>query len=92
MPEEGIKLIDHSEILSFEEITEFAKCAVEMGINKVRMTGGEPLARKGIVTLVKMLSAIEGINDLSMTTNAILLKKICRRFKTSRFDESKYQS
>ena len=43
MPEEGIKLIDHSEILSFEEITEFAKCAVEMGINKVRMTGGEPL-------------------------------------------------
>lgn len=75
MPEEGIKLIDHSEILSFEEITGFTKCAVEMGITKVRLTGGEPLARKGVVNLVKMLSAIKGINDLSMTTNAILLKK-----------------
>lgn len=75
MPEEGIKLIDHSEILSFEEINEFTKVAVEMGINKVRITGGEPLARKRVVNLVRMLSGIKGINDLSMTTNAILLKK-----------------
>lgn len=74
MPEEGIKLIDHSEILSFEEIHSFTKVAVEMGINKVRITGGEPLARKGIVNLVRMLSDIDGIKDLSMTTNAILLK------------------
>jgi len=81
MPEEGIKLIDHNEILSFEEITEFAKCAVEQGITKVRITGGEPLTRKGIVNLVGMLSAIEGINDLSMTTNAILLKKYAGELK-----------
>ena len=81
MPEEGIKLIDHSEILSFEEITEFTRYAVEMGINKVRITGGEPLARRGVVNLVKMLSEIKGIEDLSMTTNAILLKKYAAGLK-----------
>jgi len=81
MPEEGIKLIDHSEILSFEEITDFVKCAVEMGITKVRLTGGEPLARKGTVNLVRMLAAIKGIEDLSMTTNAILLSKYAEGLK-----------
>ena len=81
MPEEGIKLIDHSEILSFEEITEFARCAAETGINKVRITGGEPLVRRGVVNLVRMLSEIEGIKDLSMTTNAILLKKYAAGLK-----------
>jgi cyclic pyranopterin phosphate synthase len=73
MPQDGIKLIDHRSILSFEEITEFAKCAVQMGITKIRVTGGEPLARKGIVNLIAMLAMIDGIEDLSMTTNAILL-------------------
>ncbi len=83
MPEEGIKLIDHSEILSFEEINEFTKIAVEMGITKVRLTGGEPLARKGVANLVKMLSGINGIEDLSMTTNAVLLTKYAKALKDS---------
>lgn len=74
MPEEGIDLINHSDILSFEEIIKFVKTAVPMGIDKVRITGGEPLVRKGIVDFVKMLSEIEGIRDLSMTTNAVLLE------------------
>lgn len=83
MPEEGIKLIDHSDILSFEEIFEFTKIAVEMGISKVRLTGGEPLARRGVADLVKMLAGIKGIEDLSLTTNAILLTKYAQALKDS---------
>jgi len=75
MPEEGIRLLDHSFILSFEEITDFTRMAVANGITKVRLTGGEPLARKNIIELVGMLAGIEGLEDLSMTTNGILLSK-----------------
>lgn len=75
MPAEGVVPLSHSDILSFDEITEVAKIAVDLGIDKVRITGGEPLVRKGIVDLVSMLSAISGINDLSMTTNGILLDR-----------------
>jgi cyclic pyranopterin phosphate synthase len=81
MPEEGIKLIDHSFVLSFEEITEFTKCAVSIGIKKVRLTGGEPLVRRGIVNLVSMISEISGIEDLSMTTNGVLLPKFALELK-----------
>lgn len=81
MPEEGVECLEHSDLLTFEEITDFVKCAVSMGINKVRLTGGEPLVRKGIVSLVKMISEVEGIEDLSMTTNAVLLKQFARPLK-----------
>lgn len=74
MPEEGIQLTKHSEILSFEEIAEIVSIAATMGIDKVRITGGEPLVRKGIVDLVGTLSKIKGIDDLSMTTNGQLLE------------------
>ena len=73
MPEEGVKLISHEDILTYDEITAFTRVAVAAGINKVRITGGEPLVRKGITSLVEMISAIEGVTDLSMTTNGILL-------------------
>ncbi|MFC2134117.1 GTP 3',8-cyclase MoaA [Bacteroidota bacterium] len=82
MPEEGIEQIDHDSILSFEEIYEFTKVAVEMGVSKVRLTGGEPLVRKGIVDLVGMLASIDGIKDLAMTTNGILLNKYAENLKT----------
>lgn len=75
MPEDGIDWISHDRILSLEEITEVAKVGAKLGIKKIRLTGGEPLVRKGIVELVKMLSAIKGIEDLAMTTNGILLPK-----------------
>lgn len=75
MPEDGIKMLQHNEILSFEEITEITRVAVSLGVDKVRITGGEPLVRKGIVGLVAMLGAIGGIKDLSMTTNGVLLAK-----------------
>jgi GTP 3',8-cyclase len=73
MPEEGIELLKHSDILSFEEIADFTRLAVTNGITKVRLTGGEPLVRKNIVELVSMLSTIDGLEDLSMTTNGVLL-------------------
>lgn len=81
MPECGIELLKHSEILSFDEIVEITREAVKIGITKVRLTGGEPLVRKGIVDLVSMISKIEGINDLSMTTNGSLLTKFAKSLK-----------
>jgi len=81
MPDGGIPLIDHKDILSFEEIIQFTRIAVEMGINKVRLTGGEPLVRRGIVDLVSMLAQIDGITDLAMTTNAILLADLAMDLK-----------
>lgn len=73
MPEEGIRLLTHDDILSFEEMFRVAEVAVEMGIDKVRITGGEPLVRKNITGFVRMLAGLKGIKDLSMTTNGALL-------------------
>ena len=64
MPALGVKLVPHDQILTFEEIRDFVKVGVNMGINKVRLTGGEPLVRKDIVLLVKMLAAIPGIQGI----------------------------
>jgi len=75
MPAEGIQLMQHEDILSFGEIVEIVKEAVSMGVDKIRITGGEPLVRKGIVELVKMVSQIDGIKDFGMTTNGIYLEK-----------------
>ena len=73
MPAEGVELLRHEDILTYDEIAAFTRVAVASGISKVRVTGGEPLARRGIVTLISMLADIEGIQDLSMTTNGTLL-------------------
>jgi len=81
MPDEGIRLIDHKDILSFEEITEVAKVAVSLGIHKFRITGGEPLVRKNIVSLIAQLASIQGVMDLSMTTNGIFLEELALPLK-----------
>lgn len=81
MPVEGITLLRHEDILSFDETTGFTKVAVSHGINKVRITGGEPLVRRGIVTLVGMIADIKGITDLSITTNGTLLKNFADDLK-----------
>jgi len=78
MPESGIKLLQHQDILSLEEIVDFTRIAVSKGIDKVRVTGGEPLVRKGVVNLVKLLADIKGIKDLSMTTNGVLLEEFAK--------------
>lgn len=81
MPEEGVELMHHSDILSYDEIAGFVRVAAGYGINKVRITGGEPLVRKGIVALVEMISRTGGITDLSMTTNGTLLAHYAAELK-----------
>lgn len=83
MPAEGIQLMSHDDILSFGEIEAFTRLAVANGISKVRLTGGEPLVRKDIVRLVEKLAAIEGLEDLSMTTNGILLNQFASPLKVA---------
>jgi cyclic pyranopterin phosphate synthase len=75
MPEEGVGYMPHSEILTFEEIQRFVSVAVSLGVSKVRVTGGEPLVRKGLPVLIRMLSDIAGVKDLALTTNGVLLAK-----------------
>jgi len=86
MPEEGIKLFPHKSILSYEEIVEVVDVAVNMGITKIRLTGGEPLVRRGIETLVTGIAGVRGITDLAMTTNGILLKKYAALLKSAGLD------
>jgi len=78
MPKEGASPIGHSEILSYEEIIRIIKVAVKKGITKIRITGGEPLIRKNVLYFVDLISRIKGIDDLSMTTNGVLLKDMAR--------------
>ncbi len=73
MPEEGVQLLPRDRVLSFEQILEVARAAAAAGVDKVRLTGGEPLVRRDVVTLVAMLAGVAGIRDLAMTTNGILL-------------------
>ncbi|MGA2671155.1 MAG: GTP 3',8-cyclase MoaA [Dehalococcoidia bacterium] len=81
MPPEGVPQMSHNEILSYEEIRAVVQAAAELGINKIRLTGGEPLVRADLPNLIKMLSQIEGIQELSLTTNGTLLKKYARKLK-----------
>jgi len=72
MPEE-VTFLDRSELLSFEEITEFVRAGSELGIDKIRLTGGEPLLRRGLPELLRMILSVPGIRDVGLTTNALLL-------------------
>jgi cyclic pyranopterin phosphate synthase len=83
MPEEGVPSIPHAEILRFEEIAEIARTAVFMGVTKIRLTGGEPLVRRGFPALVRMLREIPGVKDLAMTTNGILLGEYAKELAAS---------
>src|SRR4030043_861774 len=76
MSEEGISLISHADILTYEELLRLVRVFAKEGISNVRLTGGEPLVRKGIVDFISRLSQIEGIEDLSLTTNGLLLKDL----------------
>lgn len=75
MPEDGVQFIEHTEILRYEEIERILGVAAQLGIVKIRITGGEPLVRKGVVDFAKRVSRIPGIQKLSITTNAILLSQ-----------------
>jgi cyclic pyranopterin phosphate synthase len=75
MPAEGLPWLKKAEILSYEEIVRIARVAVEIGIEQIRLTGGEPLVRRDVPELVRQLRQIEGLRSLSLTTNGILLKQ-----------------
>ena len=75
MPAQGLVPMEHKEILRYEEMVRILTIAVRVGVKKVRITGGEPLVRKDIPSLIKLIKGIEGIKDLSMTTNGILLER-----------------
>ncbi len=82
MPD-GVCQKQHSDILSFEEIAEIVAAAAELGVSKVRITGGEPLVRRGCVELCRMLGAIEGIREIDMTTNGTLLPRYAKELKAA---------
>lgn len=73
MPSCGVQLLGHGDILSDSEIIRIVRIAAGLGVRKIRLTGGEPLLRPGLVALVASLSGIEGIEDMSLTTNGLLL-------------------
>ncbi|MCB2295287.1 GTP 3',8-cyclase MoaA [Clostridium algoriphilum] len=81
MPEQGIKSLDHVDILRFEEILKIVKVAEKLGINKVRYTGGEPLVMKDIDKLIYETSKLQGIDDIAITTNGILLSNMASDLK-----------
>jgi len=81
MPCDGVPQKPHSEILRFEQIVAIVQTAVSLGITKVRLTGGEPLVRRGIVDLVRRIGEVDGIEKLAMTTNGILLPRYAQELK-----------
>ncbi len=81
MPPEGVKSLSHNEVLRYEEILTIVKAAAELGISKIRLTGGEPLVRLGLTDLVRMIANIEGIDDIALTTNGLLLRKYAAPLK-----------
>jgi cyclic pyranopterin phosphate synthase len=83
MPAGGVDLMSHGDILSYEEIHTIAKAAAELGIDKLRITGGEPLVRLGLPRLIGMLAGIKGINDIALTTNGILLADYAAELKAA---------
>ena len=83
MPQEGVPRRDHAEILSLEEIGEIVSAAAELGITKIRLTGGEPLVRRGVVELCGRLSAVPGIRELTLTTNGLLLPGMAKELKAA---------
>lgn len=81
MPEDGVEKKQHADILSVEEIETIVRAAAELGIDKVRITGGEPLVRNGILEICRRIGAIDGLKDIGITTNGILLGTMAEDLK-----------
>lgn len=101
MPEGGIDKRFHSDMLTLEEIFEVARVCADLGTNKIRITGGEPLVRKGLPGLIERIKTLESIKDLALTTNGVLLKRLAGDLKDAglkrinisldTMDEKKYE-
>lgn len=83
MPQEGVSLIGHDDILKYEEILRITRIAASRGIQKIRVTGGEPLVRKGITGFIAKLHQIPGITEISLTTNGTLLQFFAKALRKS---------
>ncbi len=81
MPHENVQFKPRADLLSFEEMVRFVRIVAALGVNKVRLTGGEPLVRADIEKLVAQLAAVRGIDDIAMTTNGILLEEHAQKLK-----------
>ena len=86
MPEAGIELKNHADILPYEKIVSIAAVAARMGIHKIRLTGGEPLVRKNIAFLVRELKVIPGVSEVSMTSNGTILDLLAEELKQAGLD------
>ncbi len=75
-PPEGVKLLSHSDILSYEEILRLISIAKDLGVRKLRITGGEPLVRRGVLSFIERLTSLDGIMDIGLTTNGVLLESV----------------
>lgn len=83
LPAEGVKKLRRKEILSYDELFRIAQSAVKLGIEKIRITGGEPLVRKGIIEFLSGLSGIPGLNQLVLTTNGLLLEEMAEDLRSA---------
>lgn len=82
-PDRCVPKLDHKDILTYEEILRLMGIVIPLGISKVRLTGGEPLLRQGVCDFISRLTALDGLKDVSLTTNGILLKKKLARIKAA---------
>lgn len=81
MPEKGVDWVQHSDILRFEEIERLCRILASLGIRRIRLTGGEPLVRLGLSSLIAGLNAIDGIEEVNLTTNGILFGSMAQELK-----------
>ncbi|HEX8524473.1 MAG TPA: GTP 3',8-cyclase MoaA [Tepidisphaeraceae bacterium] len=87
MPDEGVRWLPHENMLTFEEISDVVKASVELhNIRRFKITGGEPTVRHGVVDLVRLLRGVPGVEDLSLTTNGMLLENLARPLRESGLD------
>lgn len=86
MPAEGVEWISHDDIMRYEEFLRVVRVFVSRGVEKIRLTGGEPLVRKGLAGFISALKSIEGVNDLSLTTNGVLLAPVARDLRQAGLD------
>src|SRR5690606_17966778 len=83
MPMEGLPWLGRSEILSYEEIEQIVRVMADMGLRRVRLTGGEPLVRRDLHTLARRITGIDGIEDLALSTNAVLLEEHAQELRAA---------
>src|SRR5687768_9684170 len=83
MPAEGVQTIPRAQVLTFEEIARVVRVGVSLGLHKIRLTGGEPTVRADLPVLVRMLRSIDGVRDISMTTNGARLTELAEPLKAA---------